>query len=1275
MEEKGQTEQDCGSIESILLSEEQAWFQEIGGRRDQNQPPNPEFGVAFSGGGVRSATFNLGVLQALASFKFLDRIGYISSVSGGSYINSWLASWIRKDGVGSVANALADESKEGDSAIRYQNQLPVTHLRRYSSYLTPQRGLMSSDVWTAVAAYVLRLLPNLLFVVLAAMILIVAPYVVRDFFKMTSGEYARHAANNLNQQLRRDVAGELRDLGEAGNFDDDLDQAFDAVVQQALELRAIVAPAESAKQTTPDTILPGENLLLEKIRHLEEFQTKPSLFANQDIESSFVALKNDLELRQKTGSSQSPDVPRSDLAEKLRTFFEKSVYYSGEGWAVKASLADLKSKFTAAKLANCDLIPDKDCVPDLKLDKPTTESTNAVGNTINYENQQVYSGGIPNPEVVATLGSLGNDLCRWFRASAAIGQATPSNLRCSEALSSAEPQSKAADDFEQSLVNSLPILDDTQALRRSTLKTLSSLAYHLDMQDRPLQAFGWRNPQEPLWVSTAVRLWLFAVAGVLLMILPLKQYYTPDDATASRRAASKHAFTTFLAVLLLGPVVTAVGLSRRVNYVHGKIPIPWFFFFISLFCVIFFTYRVGAFSNIWEYLKPNEKGKTPDKELNKASGRLRPFVALLCSTAVGSLGFWVSSFLLAQFFDLGDHFETGLLLSTAFAPLLLLLVYVLMASVGMALLPFQASAQEWLNRIWGDTAILTLGWLAVSSLALLWPELVSQVRPHLRDLPGGYQLPGATALLGWVLTTVAGILSAYSGKTGGPVASESNPTPWIIRVKPREDQYQLLSFLARVAPYVFVLGLLILLSSVNHSLLVTAEGHISQELKAWLRPEYLFLTVSFLLLLALGWMIDVNRLSLHNVYRFRLIECYLAASAGVSAPTLTMETLTAHANVADPSNAAQPNRATEANKFDGPFPIINCTLNVTKSGNLDLQKRRAMNFFFSPLYCGYVRYPSPSDKEDSRSALEKAGLIKTGLCSSDGARALSLTGSQESSNSITLGSAMAISGAAQSPNEGAHTSPAVAALMTAANVRLGWWLGNPRNSKTRLKDGPRAGLKPMLDELFAQATDESEYVYLSDGGHFENLGLFELVRRKCKLILLCDADCDPHYRFEDLINAMELCQINFGATINLPTDGLLSYGDSKFNRSAYGIGSIEYNDGSLGAILYLKPAVTNTSSVVVKSFDRENAQFPHEATTNQWFDESQFEAYRLLGRETAESCLQNYLEQPVAAQAIPLPTPPRGWKRTVGEWIQHREFVQGIILGHSTKDVSNAKPA
>ena len=107
--------------------------------------------------------------------------------------------------------------------------------------------------------------------------------------------------------------------------------------------------------------------------------------------------------------------------------------------------------------------------------------------------------------------------------------------------------------------------------------------------------------------------------------------------------------------------------------------------------------------------------------------------------------------------------------------------------------------------------------------------------------------------------------------------------------------------------------------------------------------------------------------------------------------------------------------------------------------------------------------------------------------------------------SIARSNAVTISGAAASPNEGYHSSPSVAFLLTVFSVRLGSWFQNPRRPEVWRKPGPAHGLKPLLSELFGLSNDRSDFVYLSDGGHFEGLGIYELVRRRCRFIVACDA--------------------------------------------------------------------------------------------------------------------------------------------------------------------------
>ena len=135
---------------------------------------------------------------------------------------------------------------------------------------------------------------------------------------------------------------------------------------------------------------------------------------------------------------------------------------------------------------------------------------------------------------------------------------------------------------------------------------------------------------------------------------------------------------------------------------------------------------------------------------------------------------------------------------------------------------------------------------------------------------------------------------------------------------------------------------------------------------------------------------------------------------------------------------------------------------------------------------------------------------------------------------ISLGTALTISGAAASPNMGYHSSPIVGLVMTLFNVRLGAWLGNPgrpAGDKTFDSEGPRLSARSLMYEALGLTDSKKPYVYLTDGGHFENLGLYELVQRRCRLIVVSDASCDPDFEFEDLGNAIRKIRIDLGIEI------------------------------------------------------------------------------------------------------------------------------------------------
>ena len=115
--------------------------------------------------------------------------------------------------------------------------------------------------------------------------------------------------------------------------------------------------------------------------------------------------------------------------------------------------------------------------------------------------------------------------------------------------------------------------------------------------------------------------------------------------------------------------------------------------------------------------------------------------------------------------------------------------------------------------------------------------------------------------------------------------------------------------------------------------------------------------------------------------------------------------------------------------------------------------------------------------------------------------------------------------------------------MTVFNTRLGWWIENPSRRRRRLEkvdwaswsaESPSFG-GLILKELTGQTDSVSQWVHLSDGGHFENLAAYELIRRRCRYIVISDAGCDPTLAFEDLANLIRKCRTDFGIRIEIDT--------------------------------------------------------------------------------------------------------------------------------------------
>jgi len=512
------------------------------------------------------------------------------------------------------------------------------------------------------------------------------------------------------------------------------------------------------------------------------------------------------------------------------------------------------------------------------------------------------------------------------------------------------------------------------------------------------------------------------------------------------------------------------------------------------------------------------------------------------------------------------------------------------------------SVREWFARLRAWSFLFCIAWLSWTAAALLGPSLVD----HL--LSAAHKPLGTSVVLGWIGTTIASVLAGKSPVTSGTSGdNKSSLSRW-------------LNILALVGPPVFVVGLTLLLANIVERILDAIAR--SAPYLGFYNPEYALLLVILVLVAALfGWRVDINEFSLHAFYRDRLARCYAGATTPDRRPNLFTgfaagDKRIRMADLLPTSYSKTPRNLLRRDKngipvlpdYQGPFPIFCTTINLSFGEDMAYQERKGAAFAFTPLYCGY----DVGWTEADTNRVQFNGFTPTLNFAYD-------------CGGPRMATAVAASGAAISPNWGYHTSPTMAFLLTIFNVRLGLWIRNPRHKRfwsswMRLKENPSSpvfGLFYLLRELFGMVNDAAPFVYLTDGGHFENMGLYELVRRHAMKIVICDAEEDGRHTFEGIGMAIRKCRIDFGAEIKLNIAKLEPKAGSSLTKIHSVQGSIQYPSGATGQILYVKTALTAGLPADLINYHKEHPAFPNDTTANQWFTESQFESYRRLGQESA----------------------------------------------------------
>jgi MFS family permease len=950
-------------------------------------------GLCFSGGGIRSATFCLGVLQALAEANKLKTFDYLSTVSGGGYIHQWFASWIRNEpGHLDKVEKLLKPLPTPGSGARAPEQ--ITWLRRYSSYLTPQRGIFSVDTWTMIALWFRNTFLNQIVLFSFLILCLLVARSITFFFI-----FYRRGPVMLNRGALSWVIG-IAIIVAAGIF---LGYLYRALASQS-------------EHSTP--FKPNRNAL-------DDPGVVGLIVLPTFLLALFVALQamGGVELPPLLGQSTS-----LLCALVVYAFLTFTITFGGGAPATYWQLTE-------------------PCLKD--SDKPGP----VWG----------FRAAVSVAALLCALAAFG--LARYTYDASGPPPSTPAYAR------QAAPPPEGYPSRPSRLYNVAQRIADF-------------LTNHMS---------------------------------------------TPAPATKLHQVVSSDAH----------PLATL------------------------------------------------------DVELSTSPRLVRPL-----------------------------HPVTPQAIFAVFAPVVFFALQFLAVRLQLGLIGryYTEERREWLSRLGGWSAIVSLLWIALSGIGLFGPILY-------------YWLFTTTTLhrVGGIAATLAvhavTLFSGASSKSSG---------------KPKSSGFlgfSALDLVGMVGAPICILILLVLCSGLIDVSIDTICAALDARCLShyWILLPVLGIAVLFAIFAA---RVDVNEFSMHGFYRNRLARCYLGATNPLRSPDPftgfdehTEATTQTGMRLSELLPVRFGGQAEDETKiYDGPFPIFCATLNLSFGEDLAWQERKGASFAFTPLYSGYHVGWTAAKGQDQATTFN--GFVPTREYAYQ-------------QKGIHLATVAAISGAALNPNMGYNTQPALSFLMTLFNVRLGWWLANPRKPAIwpadQRKPTPRLGLGALLSELFGLTDDRSKYVCLSDGGHFENLGLYELVRRRCRFIVICDAGADDGPTFEAIGLAIAKCRTDFGVEIDLNLEDLTPNPDAKgynegCSRAHFVPGTIRYprppvkpksassdkpedsepkDDGKQyeGVILFLKTSITGKETADILHHRLAFPDFPQDTTLNQWFSESQFESYRRLGQQ------------------------------------------------------------
>ncbi|MEI6408165.1 MAG: hypothetical protein WCR52_02175 [Bacteroidota bacterium] len=491
-----------------------------------------------------------------------------------------------------------------------------------------------------------------------------------------------------------------------------------------------------------------------------------------------------------------------------------------------------------------------------------------------------------------------------------------------------------------------------------------------------------------------------------------------------------------------------------------------------------------------------------------------------------------------------------------------------------------------------NTLLLTIAFVVSWMMSLISPVIVLGIVYYLYEILTaftGNPIRETTNILAgyswWAMATCGGLLFAHFAVN---IALNFN-----LSVSKYFNRVEMLLAIVGLCLYAWVL-----LSRIE----------TNQDLQTETLVDY---TINAALLFLLGFFTNPNALSFHRFYRKQLSDLFLRFSKE-------------HENIPlkDLFNADSDNKK----DYIAPYPLINTCLNLQNPGGGDKFKgSKASDYFLlSPLFCGskLTSYVPTQQYWDYRK--------------------------------MTMPAAVTISAAAVNPGMGVYSNKILSVLMTLFNARLGFWISNP----IVLQKSFAIVWWPVyfFKELLGQIGLGNRMINISDGGHIENLGVYELLRRGCPLIIAMDAGEDPQYLFEDINNLSIRARNELGLEIRFrdnqqPEDLIRPRPSQVYSKQRFAIADIyqwwddqkatdfpppaEDEKGAfpnlktprkVGVLVYVKSSVKAPAGKPALNEEEDplkygtykykiyHPDFPHESTSDQFFDEIQWESYYQLGQ-------------------------------------------------------------